>query len=122
MVSGPEAIKSAVALYCTAFPDVQITVEAVRVEGEMVDLHWAAHRGPPPRAGDAAARADGALRGLTRVRCVADQLVESWTTWDRTGVLHRLGLTVVEEGADDGGGSVEGVTGAARGRYVGVSP
>jgi hypothetical protein len=31
-------------------------------------------------------------------RCAAHQIAESWTTWDRAGVLRALGLGAVEEG------------------------
>lgn len=111
LVRGPEAIKSGVALYRTAFPDLHITVEALAAREEMVDLRWTA-RGttPAPRAGSSlapsrggdnlpAALARGAptgplgtLRGTTRSRLAAGQIAESWTSWDRVGVLQRLGL------------------------------
>ena len=37
-----------------------------------------------------------ALRGTTRSRCAAQQIAESWTTWDRAGVLRALGLVAGE--------------------------
>jgi SnoaL-like polyketide cyclase len=99
LLHGPEAIKSGVALYRAAFPDFYITVEALLAEEEMVDLHWSARRGPSTaRTGGAAASQGGALRGTTRSRCAANQIAESWTTWDRAGVLRDLGLVAVEEG------------------------
>lgn len=90
LVRGPEAIKSALALYRAAFPDFYITIEALTGGDEFVELSWAAHRGGTSDAGNT-------LRGLTRSRCASAQIVESWTTWDRTGVLTRLGLVVDEE-------------------------
>ena len=98
LLHGPEAVKSAVALYRAAFPDFYITVEALRAEEEMVELHWSARRGPPPARIAGAAGQGGALRGRTRSRCAAHQIAESWTTWDRAGVLRDLGLVAEEEG------------------------
>ena len=98
LIHGPEAIKSGVALYRAAFPDFYLTVEALRAEEEMVELHWSARRGPSTARSGGAASQGGALRGTTRSRCAAQQIVESWTTWDRAGVLRDLGLVAVEEG------------------------
>ena len=92
LVRGPEAIKSAIVLYRTAFPTFHITVEDLVAEREMVLLQWAARRGPPP--GPARARPaspGGVLRGTTRSRCAADHIAESWTAWDQAGVLGTLG-------------------------------
>ena len=91
LVRGPEAIKSGVALYRTAFPDFYLTVEALVAVEEMVDLAWAARRRPPTTRTDAGAPGwAGVLRGTIRSHCVADQIAESWTTWDRAGVLRSL--------------------------------
>src|SRR5579884_474969 len=48
LVCGPEAIKSAIVLYRSAFPTFHITVEELVVEREMVLLQWTARGGPPP--------------------------------------------------------------------------
>ena len=85
------------ALYRAAFPDFYITVEALRAQEEMVELHWSARRGPPTARSGGAAGQGGALRGTTRSRCAAHQIAESWTTWDRAGVLRALGLVAVDE-------------------------
>jgi hypothetical protein len=99
LIHGPEAIKSGVVLYRTAFPDFYITVEAPLAEEEMVDLSWAARRaGLTSRTGVAPTHPSGMLRGTTRSRCAANQVAESWTTWDHAGVLRDLGLVAVEEG------------------------
>ncbi len=42
------------------------------------------------RTGDGAAGWAGVLRGTIRSHCVADQITESWTTWDRAGVPRSL--------------------------------
>jgi predicted SnoaL-like aldol condensation-catalyzing enzyme len=91
LVYGPEAIKSGVTLYRTAFPTFHITVETLVAEGEMVELHWSARRTPcAASAGDARDGPEGTLRGTTRSRLAGGQIAESWTTWDRAAVLRGL--------------------------------
>jgi predicted SnoaL-like aldol condensation-catalyzing enzyme len=93
LVRGPEAIKLSVALYRAAFPHLHIMVEEVRTDGEMVVLRWLAHNAAPGAAASRAARGPaGTVTGSTRTRVVGDQIAESWTDWDRVGVLRRLGL------------------------------
>ena len=97
LVHGPEAITVSVALYRTAFPAFHITVEALTADGALVELAWAAHRSPPAApAGPAHASPGGTLRGTTRSRMAAGQIVESWTCWDRAAVLHDLGIVPEE--------------------------
>ena len=104
LVRGPEAIKASVALYRTAFPRLHITLDSVNpvssvvAQGEMVDVQWTARAAPPDdRARGAPARPQAQLQGTTRGRLVAHQIAESWTTWDRAGVLRRLGIIPAEE-------------------------
>jgi len=94
LIHGPEAIKSSVALYRTAFPAFHITVETLVAQDEMVDVQWTARR---TQSAGGAGRQE-MLQGTTRGRCAAAQIVESWTTWDRAGVLQRLGLIPAAEG------------------------
>ncbi len=91
LVRGPEAIKSAIVLYRTAFPTFQITVEDLVAEQAMVLLQWTARRGPRPGPARAMPASQGeVLRGTTRSRCTAGQIAESWTAWDQAGVLDTL--------------------------------
>jgi SnoaL-like polyketide cyclase len=93
LVRGPEAIKLSVALYRAAFPHLHITVTEVRTDGELVVLGWLAHNAAPGAAASRAPREPaGTVTGSTRTRVVGDQIAESWTDWDRVGVLRRLGL------------------------------
>jgi len=106
LVRGPEAIKSGVALYRTAFPDFYLTVEALVAEEEMVDLSWAARRaGMSARNGSVPASLGGTLRGTTRSRCAANQIAESWTMWDQADVLRSLQQRApcIDPGLDGGG-------------------
>jgi predicted SnoaL-like aldol condensation-catalyzing enzyme len=93
LVRGPEAIKVGVALYRTAFPDFQVVVDDLIAEGETVVLHWTARSEPPGVRADVGATGPrGQVTGVTRVRLVGGQIAESWTRWDRAGVLAHLGI------------------------------
>ncbi|MEP7187710.1 MAG: ester cyclase [Roseiflexaceae bacterium] len=82
LVRGPEAIKISVAFYRTAFPNVQITIDALTVKHDAVLLRWTARSEP----------AQGTLTGLLVCRCAGGQIAESWAQWDQAGVLKQLGL------------------------------
>jgi len=90
LVRGPEAIKISVALYRTAFPQLQISIDTLTANRDAVLLRWSA-RGAPPQAGDDPDAQD-ALTGLIVSRCVDGQIAESWMHWDQPGVLAQLGL------------------------------
>ena len=79
VVRGPEAIKVSVVLYRLAFPTFYVTVDEVVADGEMVVLRWTAHR--------THVETSERVTGMTRSRHVGGKIVESWTSWDRVGVL-----------------------------------
>jgi hypothetical protein len=96
IVRGPEAIKVSVALYRTAFPDLQITVEDLTEDGDTVRLRWTAHGvAGSDRGGDTAPSTAGRLMGTLTSRMAGGQIAESWIQWDREGALAQLGLTHV---------------------------
>ncbi len=82
LVRGPEAIKVSAALYHTAFPDLQITIDALTARRDAVLLRWTA-RSPAHQ---------GELAGFLVCRIAGGQIAESWTHWDQAGALDRLGL------------------------------
>jgi hypothetical protein len=90
-VRGPEAIKISVAFYRTAFPNFQISIDALTANRNAVLLRWTAHSSAPP-AGRAAGAMPGALTGMIVSRCAGGRIVESWAQWDQAGVLEQLGL------------------------------
>ena len=93
LVRGPEAIKFSVALYRTAFPDLEIIVEELTADGDIVLLHWTA-RGTRSVAvtGVPTTAVQGTLTGTLTSRLAGGQIVESWIQWDRAGTLMQLGL------------------------------
>ena len=88
LVLGPEAIKVSAALYRVAFPALHVSVEEISTVEDTVVLRWTARTAP--------GRSDGSqaksLSGITRSRVAGGKIVESWTEWDRIGVLHELGV------------------------------
>ena len=84
VVKGPEGVKFSVALYRTAFPGLSVRVDSLYSSGGTVHVRWTAR----------ARVADHALSGAMRTSVVAGRIVESWTSWDSTAVLLRLGTSV----------------------------
>jgi predicted ester cyclase len=90
-VLGPEAIKVAVAIHRTAYPNLHITIEHLISEGEFVACQWAANsRAVGETLDPAPGNHRGGLRGMTFCRFAAGTIVESWTTWDPGGVFRKL--------------------------------
>ena len=93
LMRGPEAIKVSVALYRRAFPHLQITVDALRADGDRVVLTWVARSTAVAAVrGRSAQEPHGTLTGKTVSRIAEGRIVESWTTWDHGDVLERVGL------------------------------
>lgn len=90
LVLGPEAIKISAALHRLAFPGLHVSVEEVSSVEDTVVLRWTA-RATANRP-DADAFAPETLTGITRSRITAGKIVETWTEWDRVGVLRNLGI------------------------------
>jgi len=90
LLRGPKAIKISLALYRTAFPDLQITVDELTAKRDTVLLRWTARRAP--LASSTARATQGTLTGIIVSRCAGGQIVESWIHWDQAGVLDQLGL------------------------------
>jgi hypothetical protein len=90
LVVGPEAIKVSAALYRVAFPGLHISVEEVSTVNDTVVLRWMARTAPDKLIGGASK--PKSLMGITRSRIAAGKIVESWTEWDRSGVLRGLGI------------------------------
>jgi predicted ester cyclase len=93
LVRGPEAIKVSVALYRRAFPHLRVDVEDLVADGDIVVVRWTASDKRPEASPDVApAGGPGTLSGTTRTRLAGGKIVESWTDWEATGALRRLGL------------------------------
>jgi len=88
LVLGPEAVKISVALYRLAFPGLHVSVDEISTVDDSVVLRWTART-----ASGAVAPKSKSLTGITRSRIAAGKIAESWTKWDRIGVLRELGVS-----------------------------
>ena len=97
-VSGPEGRRQQIAMYRTAFPDFQATVEEQIAEGDKVVTRWTfrgTHSGvlSHPRLGTIPSTGKTVMfSGLTLSHIVGGKIAESWTIWDRLGLLQQLGV------------------------------
>jgi hypothetical protein len=92
LVLGPEAIKVSAALYRIAFPGLHVSVEEISTIEDTVVLRWTARTAADQGGCDAVASKPKSLTGITRSHIAAGKIVESWTEWDRMGVLRELGV------------------------------
>lgn len=92
LVLGPEAIKVSAALYRVAFPGLHVTVEEIKTVEDTVVLRWTARTGADRLRGGGGASKAKSLTGTTRSRIADGKIIESWTEWDRIGVLRELGV------------------------------
>lgn len=92
LVLGPEAIKVSAALYRVAFPGLHVTVEQISTVEDTVVVRWTASAAAGRLSSRAVASEPRSLSGTTRSRIAAGKIAESWTEWDRIGVLRELGI------------------------------
>jgi hypothetical protein len=91
LVVGPEAIKICVAFYRLAFPNLHITVDELSSDEGMVVVRWTARNAPADAPKGCDVTANSSLTGTTRSRLAGGKIAETWTQWDRDGVLRELG-------------------------------
>ena len=90
---GPEAIKFSVAMYRLAYPDLQITVEHLRSDGDTVVFQWTAQRASVShRSGDAATPTSNTLTGTITSHIADGRIGESWVEWDNEDAMAQLGV------------------------------
>jgi predicted ester cyclase len=90
---GPEGLKTQIALYRGAFPDLRMTIDSQVCEGDMVCTRWTArgtHRGP--LMGMAPTQRQATVTGIEIDRVQNGKIVERWIQWDQMGMLQQLGL------------------------------
>lgn len=90
---GPQATRNVVALYRTAFPDVQFTIDAQVAEGDKVATRWTATgtntgslNGRPPT------NRRITISGISVERFEDSKIAETWGNWDFLGMLQQLGV------------------------------
>jgi len=98
-VQGLEEAKQFLAMYKTAFPDLNVTVEDVIAEGEKAVTRWTArgtHQGEVEEFGPPTGR-QIEIKGITIHRVEDGKIVEEWERYDNLGVLQQLGLAPEEQ-------------------------
>jgi len=91
--TGPEGYRKLVALYTTAFPDIQLTLNDTVSEGDKVVMAWTAtgtHKGD--LRGIAPTNKKMSIEGITISRHANGKLVESRVNWDALGMMQQLGV------------------------------
>src|SRR5688500_13560181 len=88
----PKPSKSALRCIALAFPGLHVSVEELSTLEDTVVLRWTATGGSPSLQSSALASNQKSLTGITRSRCAAGKIIESWTEWDQLGELRELGL------------------------------
>jgi steroid delta-isomerase-like uncharacterized protein len=97
---GPQGLKSLIASFRTAFPDLQCTVEDEINEGNKIAAHWTmrgTQKGPflgNPRTGRLVE-----AQGIIFARISNGRIAEDWTLIDQMGILQQLGIVPPPRGS-----------------------
>ena len=90
---GPESEKKRAALYRTAFPDLQLTIEDIIAEGQTVVARCSCrgtHKGD--LSGIAPTGKQVTISGVSIARFTNGKMVEGWVNWDALGLMQQLGV------------------------------
>jgi steroid delta-isomerase-like uncharacterized protein len=93
-IRGYEQAKQFIAMYTTAFPDLNATVEDVIAEGDKVVTRWTirgTHQGEIEEFGPPTGK-QAELQGITIHRIEGGKIVEEWNRYDNLSLLQQLGL------------------------------
>jgi steroid delta-isomerase-like uncharacterized protein len=101
-IRGCEGYKQFVAMYRTAYPDLQFTVEDVIAEEDKVVGRWSSggtHQGE--MMGIPATGKRVTSTGMSIFRCEGGKIVEAWSSYDALGQLQQLGVIPPMGGGGD---------------------
>ena len=93
-IQGTEQAKQFIAMYKTAFPDLNATVEDVIAEGDKVVTRVTlrgTHQGEIEEFGPPTGRQIES-KGITISRIEGGKIVEDWDSYDNLSVMQQLGL------------------------------
>jgi steroid delta-isomerase-like uncharacterized protein len=93
-IHGSEEAKQFIAMYRTAFPDLNVTVEDAIAEGDKVATRWTVrgtHQGEIEEFGPPTGR-QVELEGITIHRIEGGKIVEEWERYDNLSILQQIGL------------------------------
>ena len=98
-IQGSEEAKQFIAMYRTAFPDLNVSVEDAIAEGEKVVTRWTArgtHQGEIEEFGPPTGK-HVEFEGLTLHRIEGGKIVEEWERYDNLSVMQQLGLALEQQ-------------------------
>ena len=93
-IQGAEEAKQFIAMYTTAFPDLNATVDDVIAEGDKVVTRWTirgTHQGEIEEFGPPTGK-QAELQGISIHRIEGGKIVEEWNRYDNLSLLQQLGL------------------------------
>src|ERR1043165_4659769 len=94
--AGIEGYRELMAMYVSAFPDIQITVDDMVAEGDKVVTRFTArgtHRGE--FMGIAPTGSQVTVGGISIIRVAGNKVIDEWEQLDMLGGLQQLGATLV---------------------------
>ena len=91
-VRGPAGLKQTIAMYRSAYPDLQFTIDDLIGEGDLVALRWlAAGTQKGALIGVPATGLKTTSVGINIARFAGGKIVEEWSSWDVMGLMQQLG-------------------------------
>ena len=91
--AGIEGYRELMAMYVSAFPDVQITVDDMIAEGDKVVTRFTAHGTHQGELqGIAPTGKPVTVTGIETMRVSGGKIVEGWVEFDQLGMLQQLGV------------------------------
>ena len=91
-VKGADGLRRMIAMYRTAFPDLQMTIEDQVAEGDVVVTRWTArgtHKGE--LMGVAPSGKQVVVAGIVIARFANGKIVEEWENYDALGMMRQIG-------------------------------
>ena len=92
-MQGPEEGKQFLGMYLSAFPDMRVSVEDVRAEGDKAVTRWTirgTHQGEIEEFGPPTGK-QVEIKGITIHRIEGGKIAEEWERYDNLGVMQQLG-------------------------------
>jgi len=103
-VKGPKGMKANVGMYCSAFPDLTVTLKDQLAEGDKVANRWTArgtHQGE--FEGVTPTRKEMSFTGMHISRINEEgKISESWENYDALGLMRQIGAVPALEHLEEG--------------------
>ena len=97
-IEGLEAYKQFITDLRNGYPDLQLTIDEIIVEGDIVAIRWTlqgTHTGQSPTLGIPPTGKKVTFTGCAVTHWVDDKIVEEWNYADHLGLMQQLGFNIV---------------------------